>query len=169
LINGTGNKRINTLIFTDASYSPASKRGVGGYLSIRAKDLEKITASMQQGIVVQEFSNVTISMLELETAMLALRAHIEAKEMSPVILYTDCKNIVDLPRRRVRLEKSGYISKRSGKLLAGAAKYQEFFALYEQVNIHIVWVRGHVPEKQRSSIDKVFALLDQSTRAILRG
>ena len=54
-------------------------------------------------------------------------------------------------------------------MLANADLYREFFDLYRQLTIEIIWIKGHTPSSSKE--DKhmaAFSLLDNHVRKTLR-
>ena len=145
------------LIFTDGSAHPTTRIGYGAYLAI--SDLNAETPAVQ----LKRFEDTSSSQLEIESLIWALRE----TQPQTVTLYTDSQNIIGLPDRRERMEKSNYRSK-AGALLNHAALYQEFFALTDPLDFTLIKVKGHNRAHQKTPIDQFFTLVDRASRQALR-
>jgi hypothetical protein len=84
-----------------------------------------------------------------------------------VLVYTDSQNIIGLPDRRERLEKSDYRSKKN-KRLNNYELYQEFYRITDQIDVELVKVRGHQATRHKGEIDRLFTLVDRASRNALR-
>lgn len=167
-------------LFSDASYDPKSGSGIGGILILSSLQMENFASGSARAdfdlpILMREAHETTSSRLEMETVLWVLR---EFKHQHPSCLllagrtachlYTDCQTAVQLPQRRAKLEANHYGSKRSGQLLGMADLYREFFNLYDEIQPHMTWIKGHKRSLDKSSLDDLFSTLDQKVRRELR-
>ena len=152
------------MLFTDGSVNTQSKIGYGAYLTVPEGGLS--LDSLRECVKVRRFEHTSSTKLELQTLLWAL-GDIQALE-SKVVVYTDSQNILGLPGRRERFEKSSYRSKK-GRLLNNYKLYQEFYRVTDQLNCKFVKVRGHQVSNQKNEIDWLFTLVDRASRNALRG
>ncbi len=85
-----------------------------------------------------------------------------------VTVYTDSQNIMGLQGRRERFEQNDYRSKKNRRL-NNYKLYQEFYRMTDQLNCKFVKVSGHQVSNQKDEIDRLFTLVDRSSRNALRG
>ncbi len=156
-------------IFTDASFDQKSKTAVGASLTIILKPEDDIlkTNFNNVSIPVTFFQNTDIASAEILTFIWALES-IPSQNSDEIFVYTDCKNIFNLPSRRERLEKNNFHSKRSNKTLGKAELYKIFYDLCDRLQPTIKWIRGHASEDQKTYFENIFSLVDQKARASLR-
>jgi len=173
-------KRLH--IFSDGSFSPKSRMGVGGYLflmisSDQSKDQSNNHLIPQNDLLppvrFSLFKDTNCTRLELDSIILALEASKKpaAEQASPplkITVYTDCKTACDLPLRRGKLEASGFMGKKSGKPLSNKVQYLKLIKLFDELKPNIVWIKGHRSKQKRNPIDRVFSFVDQATRQKLR-
>ena len=98
------------ILFTDGSVHTQLKIGYGAYLAVYGSDFS--VDSLKSMVKVKRFENTSSTKLELQTLIWAL-GEIEGRK---VVVYTDSQNIIELPRRRNRLEERDYQSSKN-KLL----------------------------------------------------
>lgn len=151
------------MLFTDGSVNTRSKIGYGAYLAVFDQDLT--LESLRKNIKVQRFENTSSTKLELQTLLWAL-SDIQ-NTGSIVLIYTDSQNIIRLPDRRERLEKSDYRSKKN-KRLNNYELYQEFYRITDQINYKLIKVRGHQATRHKDEIDRLFTLVDRASRNALK-
>ena len=84
-----------------------------------------------------------------------------------MVVYTDSQNIIGLPGRRERLEKSEYRSK-NNKLLNNYELYEEFYRITDQIDVELVKVRGHQATRNKNEMDRIFTLVDRASRSAMR-
>ncbi len=154
-------KTIN--LFTDGSVNTKSKIGYGAYLA--AFDLSLSIDEYKSNIKIKRFENTSSTKLELQTLLWALK-DIQSKN-NKIIVYTDSQNILGLQKRRAGFEKNDYKTKQS-KLLKNHELYKEFFKLTDRFYCEFIKVDGHMPSRNKSSIDKLFTLVDRASRNALR-
>ena len=102
-------------VFTDASFDPATRMGVTGYLVVPKKH----EASLPP-IVTQIFYETHCARLELEAVLCALRV---ISRDSKIQVFTDSKTISGLTERRAKLTKNDFKSRRTGAPLSSADLY----------------------------------------------
>lgn len=151
------------MLFTDGSADNQSGTGFGAYLLVTAAE-----ASLQQlreCVKVKRFDQTSSSRLELQTLLWALT---EIQPLEPELaVYTDSQNIIGLPARRERLEQNDFLAKNQ-RCLSNAQLYREFYRLYDQMQIKLIKVRGHLPRQRKENIDRYFSLVDKAARNSLR-
>ena len=152
------------ILLTDGSVNTKSRIGYGAYLAVSEHGLS--LDSLRERVKVMRFENTSSTKLELQTLLWAL-GDIRALE-SKVVVYTDSQNIMGLPGRRERFEQNSYRSKK-GRLLNNYELYQEFYRVTEQLKCRFVKVRGHQVSHQKDDIDRLFTLVDRTSRNALRG
>ena len=152
------------MLFLDSSVDTQSKIGYGAYLLLSEYGLS--LDLLKSSVKVKRFEQTSSTKLELQTLLWAL-CDIEI-EGCTVNIYTDSKNIVDLPDRRERLEKTDYRSRKK-RCLKHHKLYQAFFRLTDQIDCRFVKVRGHQPSNQKKDIDRLFTFVDKASRNALRG
>lgn len=143
--------------------SPKSGLGVGAYLSVQ--DLGTLFESSSENICFRPFEGVTSTELELRTLLWALDECRGAARKATIC--TDSQNIVGLPKRRDRLEKSNF-QNRLGDRLKLADLYEEFFQRTDDYALDVYKIRGHTRKSERSDLERRFSLLDRSVRKELR-
>jgi ribonuclease HI len=124
---------IHLHIFTDGSVHTQSKVGYGAYLVVA--DLVTPIASLQDAVKVKRFEQTSSTRLELQTLLWALSETIALSDAADitVTVYTDSKNIMNLPSRRARLEQNDYFSSKN-KRLNHYELYQQFYRLNSRLN-----------------------------------
>eukprot|EP01047_Picozoa_sp_COSAG01_P013311 COSAG01_NODE_621_length_14780_cov_1056.278591_6_plen_165_part_00 len=150
-------------LFIDASVCPRSKVGYGAYLVVC--DTGESLDSLQEKVKVKRFEKTSSSKLELQNLLWVLKdvAILESK----VTIYTDSQLIVNLPRRREKLEQNDYFT-RQHKRLKNYLLYQDFYRLIDMFDCCFVKVLGHQKSSKKSHIDHIFTLLDIGSRQALR-
>lgn len=148
-------------IFTDASVSPKSKKGIGCYIIMNNLD-EFVN---KKNIICLEFDNVSSTIAELKTIEHILN-QIELKydtfsECLNITMYTDCENFVKLINKR-----------QYDKKLKNHTNYDWYQKIIRSVNkfkINIVWVKGHSKQENKHEIyQKNFSIVDKYCRRTLR-
>jgi len=158
----------NILLFTDASVNPQSNVGYGAYLCLLEKDMTLSLNNLdlvKQKINIKVFNNTSSTTLELQTLLWALK-EIQVTDKQ-VTIYTDCQNILNLKKRRNRLEKNNYQTKENKKI-KHKDLYQSFFKITDQLNCRFVKVKGHQTSIKKQAIDIIFTLVDRASRSALR-
>ena len=152
------------LLFTDGSVNTKTKIGYGACLALVDPNLS--FDSLKSLVKIKMFENTSSAKLELQTLLWAISENIV--EGQKVIVYTDSQNIIGLPGRRERLEKNNYSSKKK-TFINNHELYKEFYRLIDRVDCEFVKVKGHMVAEQKEYIDKLFTLVDRSSRNALRG
>jgi ribonuclease HI len=150
-------------LFTDCSVAPRKRIGVGGYLWVES--IENSSNLLADKIKLNTFENVSSTELELRTLLWALESF--SKSGHELYIYTDSQNIVSLLDRRKRLEKNVFRNA-SGKLLKHNVIYREFYQMADDLNFDVIKVKGHCRSAEKSGPERIFSLLDRSTRKELR-
>ena len=148
-------------VYSDASFNPKTKSGVAGFIIT-----SNANASLE--IKTEIIKHTTCTRLELQGIIWALRYIDENLSAASITLYTDCKTACDLLRRRSKLECVDFSSGKTGEPLKNADVYKEYFKLLDKLKPELVWVKGHMPHKQRDHIQSTFAQLDKHVRQALR-
>jgi len=145
-------------------------------LLLSRNDLSSQTLISDLRVHTKLFANMTNTRLELITVLWAFshfknNFHEKKADISyypDIVIISDCKTISDLPSRRHRLEKGGYKSKRTGKLLTNADLYKKYFLLHDEIKPEIIWIKGHASSRHHNVIQSLFSHVDKTTRARLR-
>ncbi|MDZ7923895.1 MAG: RNase H family protein [Marinagarivorans sp.] len=153
-------------LFTDASVHTQSRTGVGAYLWLA--DIASPSEHIMTQIKTHHFSDTSSSQCELQTLLWAFDALQTQLKQRPFTLYTDCQNIVSLPARRQNLEQKTFCNARQQRL-QHADLYQQFYSWCDTLNFKILKISGHKASAQKNELDKIFALVDQAARRVLRG
>lgn len=150
-------------LFTDGSVNPKTKIGYGAYLAV----LQKMPYSdaFKADVTVKKFEQTSSTKLEIQTLIWAL-ASIK-KPVGKIVVYTDSQNIIGLGKRRGRLEKNNYMSKKN-RPVKNRVLYQEFFCLSDQFDCEFKKVKGHQPSRLKNETELFFALVDKASRKALR-
>ena len=151
------------MLFTDGSVNTRSNIGYGAYLVVSVCGLS--LDSLRARVRVRRFEPTSSTRLELQTLLWAL-SDIRILEKR-VIVVTDSQNIMGLPGRRDRFEKTDYRSKKN-KRLNNYDLYQAFFRMIDPMDCEFVKVRGHKATNQKDVIDSLFTLVDSASRKALR-
>ena len=146
-----------TKLFIDGSVNPQQRLGFGAYLSLRDED-------KASEVHLKLFKDTSSTQLELETFLWAIEEINIETELS---IYTDCQNIIGLPSRREKLEKSNYHTK-TGKPIKHKELYKKFFCLTDKYPCTFIKVKGHKKSHLKDPIDKLFTLVDKGSRDALR-
>lgn len=153
-------------IYSDISFSPQTKSGVAGFIHVKN---EKSTSSINSSNVhIKHFQNTTCTRLEIEGLIWAIQTTKDLESNSEITIYTDCKTITNLPKRRVRLEKENFKSKSTGLLLSNRDLYIKFFSLFDSLQINLIWTKGHKPQKEKNEAERLFSIVDKTTRRVMR-
>jgi ribonuclease HI len=165
------NKQV--LIFTDASVDLKLQAGFGAYLAIAESELELIDGKedlLHSRLKTRQFRATSPTQLEIETVLWALQEVIPEPPASAadIILFTDSQSIIDLPRRRTRLERSGFTGAASGKVLKNAGLYRAFYELQDRLIFKPVKLKGHRKGADKTPLDRVFSCVDKAARKALR-
>lgn len=162
-------------LFTDVSLNPQRRSGVGGYLLVPLSFLNCEAQAIEQSEVsarlkIKWFAETSSTKLELQTLLWALS---DAQEMFQGVtfeslrVYTDSQCITGLVSRRSGLASSDFIAKRSGKPLANALIYREFYEAYDRLGFQLYKVAGHSPTGSHDTVQRVFSYVDREVRKAL--
>ena len=151
------------MLFTDVSVDTKINVGYGAYLSVSGYGFS--LDSLKSQIKVKRFEKTNSTKLELQTLLWALNDIRPYK--NELIVYTDSQNIIGLPKRRERLEKNKYLSKKN-RLIKNHQLYQKFYKVTDHLNCQFVKVSGHKRLNQKDYIDQLFTLVDRASRNALR-
>lgn len=155
------------MLFTDGSLDTKTRIGFGAYLAIN--DITLPFADLTAQVKTKQFENTSSTTLELQTLLWAMDEMFSARaeKISRAVIYSDSQNIVGLPARRSGLEQRDYYSNK-GKRLNNADLYQQFYGMMDRCACTIIKVDGHKPAIEKDTLDKVFALVDKTSRSALR-
>jgi len=149
-------------VFCDGSYHPQGQIGVIAVLIVPAGEVPDPSA-----VRTKAFTSPSITHVELKAAIWGMECLLPNRGKA-IHLFTDATAIEGLPARREKLEASGYLSGRTGKLLANAELYKKFFKIFDEVRPSLFWIKGHSPNETRSETQEIFRLVDQAARKTLR-
>ena len=157
-------------IFTDSSVDPKLKVGFGAFLVL--ENIEKHNnkyAEHDEHIETKQFIDTSSTKLELQTFLWAFDEVSSKYDLSNIAfeVYTDCQNIVQLEKRREKLENNNYKSK-TGKESKNKDLYKRFFKIIDSSEIIFIKVKGHKKNSLKDSVDKIFNLVDKQSRHELR-
>lgn len=147
------------LLFTDGSVNAQTHIGYGAYVMVENKD------DISPLVKVRKFEDTSSTKLELETLLWALE-EVRALGRS-IIVYTDSQNIIGLPKRRERFEKSGFLTTKK-TLIGNYLLYQAFYKMMDELECSLVKVKGHKLTSDKDAIDRLFTLVDRASREALR-
>lgn len=150
-------------LFCDGSVHPQSHVGFGAYFIM--KNDTHLTLNATPNIHLKKFTQTSSTRLELEVLLWALNDKL--LQDTPVEIFTDCQNILNLKQRREKLEQNHFKSSK-GKLLKNHLLYKEFYALTDILECQFIKVKGHKASDKKGEIDKLFNLVDKSSRKALR-
>ncbi len=157
-------------IYTDASFSQKQQMGVSGFFIFNNSkdhethfiDLAKISLN-----TFEEKNNIRAEFRGVMSALEILEARLQKNDFT-ITLYTDCQAIVNLIKRRKKLESADFKSHRKKSILSNADIYKEFFLLYDRLKPRVIWVKGHSPSENQDRIHKNFSAIDKAVRGELR-
>lgn len=148
-------------LFVDGSVNPQEKVGYASYLYVSKDDLEKEDFKENT----KRFENTSSTKLEIQALLWALEN--EDYTNVKLIIYTDCQNVIGLENRREKFEKNNYLTK-TNKEVKNHLFYKEFFKYLDKMDFSFIKVKGHKKSSLKDDIDKVFTLVDKSSRNALR-
>lgn len=151
------------LLFTDGSVNTQSNVGCGAYVSVN--EGEPLDAENHPPVHLKVFEQTSSTKLELQTLLWALE---EVKGLGAhIIIHTDSQNIIGLPSRRERFEKSHFLTKKN-TLIGHHLLYQAFYKMMDELECTLVKVKGHKLSGDKDEIDRYFTLVDRASREALR-
>lgn len=156
-------------LFTDVSVCPQRKLGIGGYLLVPLSFLERAPHDIEQCEVAamiknKRFEDTSSTKLEVQTVLWALedsRKELAGSAAGSLQFYTDSQCVAGLLRRRAVLDERGFIAKRSGRTLANATLYREFYAAYDQAGFRVIKVAGHSSAGSHDVVHRTFSYVDR--------
>jgi len=165
----------NFALFTDVSLNPQRKLGIGGYLLVPVSFLESEPHDIEQGEVsarlkTRRFTETSSTKLEVQTVLWALddlRKEFTGSTLGSLQIYTDSQCVAGLMKRRNTLTNSGFIAKRSSRLLTNATLYREFYAAYDQLGFELIKVSGHSRTSSHDAVHRIFSYVDREVRKAL--
>ena len=159
-------------LFTDGSFDPKTKRGMGALLLAPASmltvpigDLDQ--NSLSDSIKFHSFTDTSSTQLEIKTALWAIDLFSSQSKM-PLTLYTDSQGVAGLIARRTRLESTGFISQKSKRELNLAPLYRQFYAFHDKIKFRVVKVSGHQRKSAHTTTQRIFSMVDQGARKALQ-
>ncbi len=155
----------DVVLFTDASVNPKLNIGYGAWLIVPREGL--LLDNLKTRVKVKRFENTSSTKLELQTLLWAIDEIKKVKKDCKITVYTDSQNITGLRRRRDRLEKNNYLS-RKNKPIKNYKLYCKFYGMIDELDIKFIKVKGHKISTQKDEIDKLFTLVDRASRNALR-
>lgn len=165
-------------VFTDGSYDPKSKTGVGCFVILTENQFLEIASYFQKhGRLIKselpfetkEFVATTPARLELETLLWALESELMQRtkgEKEKIRVVTDSKTIEGLASRRKKLEASSFVSTRKRVEISNADLYRLFYLQSDSLILDVVWVKGH--GEINDPLRAVFSEMDKMARKKLR-
>lgn len=161
-------------IFCDASAHPQTKVGVGAYLMINQsyQTIESSTIIPTEANIGnckgKVFANTSSTKCELQTFLWVID-DIKDSLVEPytITFCTDSQGITSLERRKEKLIKNNF-NNYHGIELHNAEFYREFYKQQDIYKFAVIKVKGHSPESQKTTITKIFSIVDNFTRDELR-
>jgi len=151
------------LLFTDGSVNTQSNVGYGAYVNVY--EGEPFDAENPPSVHLKVFEQTSSTKLELQTLLWALE---EVKGFGAhIIIHTDSQNIIGLPNRRERFEKSHFLTKKN-KLIGNYLLYQAFYKMMDELECTLVKVKGHKLAGDKDEMDRYFTLVDRASREGVR-
>jgi len=158
----------NFALFIDVSVNPQRKIGIGGYLLVPVALLEidpdrikrdEVSAQLK----INRFEETSSTRLEVQTLLWALEDS-RVEVTGSLKIYTDSQCVAGLLGRRTGLERSDFITKRSGRPLANEDLYREFYAAYDQLGFQLIKVPGHSRTSSHDTVQRIFSYVDREVR-----
>jgi ribonuclease HI len=163
-------------LFTDGSFNPQRKTGIGAFLLVPTTFLETMPHEIERkGITARlrfkRFWNTSSTKLEVQTVLWALtnyREQLNCSDWGSVQVYTDSQCVAGLPARRAGLEATNFIAGRSGKELTNAALYHAFYAIYDEIGFELIKIKGHSRTGSHDTVQRIFSYVDREVRRALK-
>lgn len=162
-------------IYTDASFSSSLGLAVSGYLFFDSETSHATSEVVEANIQTRSFkvkNNIRAEIMGANIILKELNDEINLKDIDlknvEINLYSDCQTLIDLLRRRDKLQANNFISSKKKAELANADLYKEFYALYDLIKPQINWVKGHSRNAGQSVEQKNFQIIDKKVRKELR-
>lgn len=166
---------MSMLVFSDVSVNPQLKTGFGAYLVITDTEVNTIADAenkLKKKLKVKQFTSTSSTQLEIETILWALQELTRQQPASGlannVTVYTDSQGIIELPRRRRELEKSGFIGTNKNRILKHAGLYRAFYGLHDELGFKLTKLKGHSKRDDKTRHDEIFSYVDRAAREALR-
>lgn len=162
-------------LFTDVSLNPRQRLGVGACLLLPVTFLDAAPDAIERPEIFarlrfRRFADTSSTRLEVQTVLWALetcREECDRPASGTLRLYTDSQCVAGLPGRRARLEANDFIARRSGRPLANADLYREFYAAHDEFRFELIKVAGHSPARSHDSVQRIFSYVDRGVRQVL--
>jgi ribonuclease HI len=162
-------------LFTDVSLNPQRKIGIGGYLLVPLAYLEIEAQDIGQGEVsarlkIERFAETSSTKLEVQTVLWALedsREELAGSAPGSLRIYTDSQCVPGLLGRRAGLINRDFLSQRSGRPLANAILYRDFYAAFDQLGFQLIKVQGHSRASSHDTVQRIFSYVDREVRKAL--
>lgn len=163
-------------LFTDASLNPQQKYGVGAYLAVPLSYLELPPDNIDRTeiaarLVRRSVADTSSTKLEVQTVIWALEEYqqgLQRPKSGKLRVYTDSQAVAGLLERRVALEGRGFLSQRTGQLLAHADLYRCFYALADALCFEVIKVAGHSRTQTHDTVQRIFSCVDREVRKALQ-
>jgi len=156
----------NIYLFSDASCNPLKNKSIGCYTLVSNLDNLDIFDTNILNIQKHEMDFSSSTLAELHTIKEALKyAHSNIKynnnDNTTITLYVDCKNFVDLIKKRK--DKENLKDHRNYEL------YCELINLVSLYNTNIIWTKGHDKKGNKNEVyQKIFSKVDKTARELSR-
>jgi ribonuclease HI len=172
----------NVHVYSDASYCSRTRTAVGGFLLLNdtSAAVREDTSAIWRVVHTHcfcETSNIraefgalfhAMNMVAQIFSLPADETFIHHAPHVSLTLVTDCNAIARLPGRRSRLEKRQFMSQKTSMDLNNKDVYQTFFKMVDRFSPEIIWVKGHLPARERTEMHRNFHQVDNATRQKLR-
>jgi ribonuclease HI len=165
----------NFALFTDVSLNPQARLGIGGFLLVPVQFLENQPQQIEQEQIaarlrIKRFAETSSTRLEVQTVLWALedsQEELSDSASGSLQIYTDSQCVAGLLSRRADLESRDFIARRSGKRLANALLYRDFYAAYDHLGFQLIKVAGHSRACSHDSVHRIFSHVDREVRRAL--
>lgn len=149
---------LNTIrLFTDGSASPRKGSGAWAACIVSDCDEQMLTGTARE---------VTHHTMELQAVIEGLRASIDRKNYDRIEVYTDSEYIINLPGRRSRLEKKGFMTRR-GEPVKNSPMIRRLYELLDRYPVELIKVESHARAGQ-DEITDYNRRVDKKSRELLR-
>lgn len=163
-------------LFSDVSVNPKQRLGIGSCLLLPQQFLDDPLydpdpAGLSAQLCFRRFTDTSSTKLELQTILWGVelfRSQLTEAVRGALQLYTDSQAVTGLPGRRLHLERCNYCGGRSGKPLANASLYVDFFAASDELGFEIFKVAGHSRTSSRDTVQRIFSIVDRGARRALK-
>lgn len=152
-------------IYTDASFNQRHKIAIIGHFYLFENENNKFHQQLSTPVFLEQIQETSNIRAEIRSSLNAIKKAPKALEF---VLYTDCESLCNLPSRRENLEKTNFMSRKKSIPLNNADLYKEFFKVMDSVQLKLIWVKGHSPNRNNNPIESHFSVLDKKVRKQLR-